>query len=387
LLVVILLGLLTAVVVSFRRRGWVYHMLEKRAPDFVRVLDEMSQQAFSKRKFLTVIGLSVIIEIIGIAHLAIAVKALGGSPTLAMAVIGYAIVLLLLISSPFLRGLGAVEAALTYALTLFGLPAVQALSVAFLFRFFEFWAVLLLGFLAMVAKRDNVVIRMLPAFLLFLLGLVNIFSGITPALPERIEALSRIISLEAIGASAWLVILSGIIMLATSLYLVRGLRNAWITALVLTGISLVGHLAKGIDWEESTIALVTFGSLIYQRHEYFIKPDLKLAKRSQFRPVQLFEPIVTDCFELLQKRVFLWSGGHIKGVPQFGKLIHLISQSGFTASCRAPVFQVDYRNLSYGKKLFTQLLIHLPVRFGNAIIGRAQSVLLAILVKCHNVYG
>lgn len=282
LLVVILVGLLISLVISFLRRGWIYHVMEKRAPDFVQVLNEISQQAFSKRKFWTVIGLSVIIEIIGISHLAIAVKALGGSPTLAMAFIGYALVLLLLMSSPFLRGLGAVEAALTYALTLFGLPAVLALSVAFLFRFFEFWALLLLGFLAMVAKRDNVVLRMLPVLLLFLLGMVNIFSGISPALPDRLEALSRLIPLGAIGASTWLVILSGIIMLATSMYLFRGLRNAWITALVLTGLSLVGHLTKGIDWEESTIALVTFSSLIYQRHEYFIKPDLKLAKRSLF---------------------------------------------------------------------------------------------------------
>lgn len=307
LMVVILLGLVIALVISFLRKGWIYRVLEKRAPDFVQVLNEISKQAFSKRKFWTVIGLSIIIEIIGISHLAISVKALGGSPTLSMAVIGYALVLLLLMSSPFLRGLGAVEAALTYALTLFGLPAVLALSVAFLFRFFEFWAVLLLGFLAMVAKRDNVVLRMLPVLLLFLLGLVNIFSGISPALPERLEALSRLIPLGAIGASTWLVILSGIFMLATSIYLFRGLRNAWITALILTGISLFGHLTKGIDWEESTIALITFGSLIYQRHEYFIKPDLKLAKRSLFPGLVAVIVVIlfgTIAFWLLNTRHF-----------------------------------------------------------------------------------
>ena len=282
LLVTLLLGILAFLVISFLRKGWVFHFLEKRVPDFVEVLNEISDQSFSRRKFWTVIGLSLIIEIIGISHLAISIKALGGNPTLAMAAIGYAIVLLLLMSSPFLRGLGAVEAALTYALTLFGLPAVLALSITFLFRFFEFWAILFLGFLAMVAKRDNIMIRIFPAMLLFILGLVNILSGITPALPERLETLSRWIPLGAIGASTWLVILSGIIMLATSIYLVRGLRNAWIIALVLSGLSLIGHITKGIDWEESTIALITFGSLVYQRQEYFIKSDLKLAKRSLF---------------------------------------------------------------------------------------------------------
>jgi phosphatidylglycerol lysyltransferase len=307
LLVIFLLGVLAISVISFLRKGRVYHFLEKRSPDFVQVLNEMSQQAFNRKKFWLVVGLSFLIEIIGISHLYIAVKALGGDPTLAMAAIGYAIVLLLLMSSPFLRGIGAVEAALTYALTLFGLSAVMALSVAILFRVFEFWAVLVLGMLAMVAKRDNIVVRLFPAFLLFLLGLVNIISGITPALPERLESLSKLIPMGAIQASSWLVILTGFIMLATSIYLVKGLRNAWITALVLSGLSLIAHLTKGIDWEEATVALVTLSSLIYQRHQYFIKPDLKLAKRSLFPGLVMVSTVLlfgTIAFWLLDPRHF-----------------------------------------------------------------------------------
>ncbi len=307
ILVIILLGVLTVSVISFLRKGRVFHFLEKRFPELVQVLNELSQQAFNRKKFWLVVGLSVLIEIIGISHLYIAVKALGGDPTLAMAVIGYAIVLLLLMSSPFLRGIGAVEAALTYALTLFGLSAAMALSVAILFRFFEFWAVLVFGILAMVAKRDNIVVRMIPALLLFLLGLVNIISGITPALPERLASLSRMIPLGAIQASSWLVILSGIIMLATSIYLVRGLRNAWITALFLSGVSLIAHLTKGIDWEEATVALVTLGSLVYQRRQYFVKPDLKLAKRSLFPGLVMVSSVIlfgTITFWLLNPRHF-----------------------------------------------------------------------------------
>jgi phosphatidylglycerol lysyltransferase len=282
LLVTLLLGLVIFSVVSIVRKGWLFHFLEKRAPVFTKVLNEMGQQAFSRNKFLMVTGLSIAIELIGISHLYIAVQALGGTPTLAMAAIGYAIVLLLLMTSPFLRGIGAVEVALTYALTLFGLSTVMAVSIAFLFRFFEFWAVLLMGFLAMVAQRDNLVLRILPALLLFTLGIVNIVSGITPALPERLESLSQLLPLETIQASVWLVMLSGIILLATSIYLVRGFRNAWIIALVLSGLSFIAHITKGIDWEEAIVAGVTLGSLVYQRHQYFIKPDLKLARRSLF---------------------------------------------------------------------------------------------------------
>lgn len=312
----VMLALVIISIASIVRRGSVYHFLEKRSPSLVHVLQEMSQQSFDRKKFWMVVGLSVLIEVIGISHLFIAVKALGGSPTLAMAAIGYAIVLLLLLGSPFLRGIGAVEVALTYALTLFGLTPVMALSVAFLFRFFEFWGVLALGLLSLAAQRDNLVIRLLPALLLFLLGLVNILSGITPALPARLASLSRVVPIEAIEASTWLVILTGIFMLALSIYLVKGLRNAWITALVLTGLSLIAHLTKGFDWEEATVALVTMGSLIHQRHQYFIKPDLKLVRRGLFPGLVAFTGVIlfgTIAFWLLNPRHFnadfsLWEG-------------------------------------------------------------------------------
>lgn len=278
----ILIVVLVISVVRVTRSEEGTHFLGKRIPVVAQLMKDLREQSFDRQKFLQVVGLSLIVEIIGIAHLYIAVKALGGGPTLEMAIIGYAIVLLLLMSSPFLRGIGAVEAALTYSLTLFGLSTVLALSVAFLFRFFEFWGVLLMGVVALITQRDNLLVRVFPAFLLFLLGIVNIISGLTPAMPGRLEMLLEVIPMEAIHASTWLVILSGIIMLAISIYLLKGLRNAWGSALVLSGLSLVAHLVKGIDWEEALVALITFGSLIYQRHQYFIKPDLKLARRSLF---------------------------------------------------------------------------------------------------------
>jgi phosphatidylglycerol lysyltransferase len=244
------------------------------------MLNAISDQSFNRSKIGFVLILSVIIEIIGIAHLFVSIKALGGIPTFEMAFIGYAIVLLLLMSSPFLRGIGAVEVALTYALVLFGLTNFLALSVAFLFRFFEFWAVLVLGLIAVVSQKNNLLIRVFPALLLFSLGLINILSGITPALPQRLQVLQEVIPLDAIHASTWMVILFGITMLAISIYLIRGLRNAWIAALVLSGLSFITHLTKGIDWEEAIFAFITFGSLIYQRKQYFIQPDLRLAKRS-----------------------------------------------------------------------------------------------------------
>ena len=280
LLTSVLLILIVYVVINIIKQGKIFRLLEKKFPAFTQTLNTLLSQSFNRSKIGLVLGLSILIEIIGIVHLYISIKALGGTPSLEMAIIGYAIVLLLLMSSPFLRGIGAVEVALTYALVLFGLSTVLALSVAFLFRFFEFWSVLILGLVALVSKRNNLIIRVFPAVLLFLLGLINILSGITPALPHRLQTLQQIIPMEAIHASNWLVILAGIFMLAISVFLMRGLRNAWIAALVLSGLSLIAHLTKGIDWEEATFSFVTLISLTYQRKQYFIHADLRLAKRS-----------------------------------------------------------------------------------------------------------
>jgi len=179
-------------------------------------------------------------------------------------------------TSPFLRGMGAVELALSYALTLFGLSTAAAISVAFLFRFFEFWSLLVLGIVAVVGQKNNLFLRMIPSILLFVLGIVNIFSSITPAIPERLQVIQNLLSLEGIHASTWIVFISGFILMGVSVFLVRGLRNAWVMAVILTSVSLIGHLTKGIDWEEASLALVVLGSLVYQRKQYFIKADIRL---------------------------------------------------------------------------------------------------------------
>lgn len=282
LLTLALLVLLGWAVGSLRKKGSAYRFLQQKAPPFAEVIDQLQSQAFRARDFWIVVALSCIIEIIGIAHLYISMEALGGDATLQAAVIGYAIVLLLLMSSPFLRGVGAIEVALTYALTLFGFSTVAAISVAMLFRFFEFWSLLILGAVTLIAQRGTLLLRVFPALLLFALGLVNILSAITPAEPERLKILKEFLPLAAIHASTYFVLFSGVLMLGVGAYLLRGLRNAWLMAVGLSALSLITHLTKGIDYEEALIALVALASLIYQRKQYFIRTDLRLARRSLF---------------------------------------------------------------------------------------------------------
>uniref|UniRef100_UPI004048AB3D phosphatidylglycerol lysyltransferase domain-containing protein n=1 Tax=Mariniflexile sp. TaxID=1979402 RepID=UPI004048AB3D len=291
-LVVLVTALLVFITISIFREGVIYKVLEKKSPSFILVINNLKNYTIDKKQLSKVLVFSIVIEIIGVYHLYISMMALGSEPSIIISIIGYALVLLILLSSPFLKGIGAIELALTYSLTLFGLSAVTALSVALLFRFFEFWSIFILGFFTLIFRKDNVLFRVFPAFLLFVLGLINILSSITPTLPDRFKLLKHFLPIFAIDASIWLILFSGAFMLVVAIFLIKGLRNAWFTAMLLTALSLIAHLTKGIDWEEAILALITLCSLLYTRKQYFIKNDRAFANQTWFTAIVTFVSVL-----------------------------------------------------------------------------------------------
>lgn len=280
--VLILSGLIYGTM-SLIRKGFVFKILQKRIPRIAYFIEELLTHPLDKIALSKVLVLSCIIEIIGVAQLYIAMMALNVSPSITVALIGYSLVLVILMTSPLLKGLGAIELALTYVLTLFGFATVGALSVAFLFRFFEFWSVFLLGIFALLFKKDGLFLQLLAPILLFILGLVNILSAITPALVDRMKYLVDFIPHNIIEVSNTLVVVMGIILIFTAVTLVQGYRNSFYLALTLTILSVIGHLFKGVDYEEASLSLIVAIVLIYQRKDYFIRsvplrfPKLELA--------------------------------------------------------------------------------------------------------------
>jgi phosphatidylglycerol lysyltransferase len=55
--------------------------------------------------------------------------------------------------------------------------------------------------------------------------------------------------------------------------MLRGLRTAWWVALFLSVLSIFGHIAKGIDWEESVVAGLVIITLLSTRKEYYVKTN------------------------------------------------------------------------------------------------------------------
>lgn len=280
---IFLILLTTAMIVtlvSFLKQGWAYQLLHKWFPQWANLLDEFTRQPLNRQQLWAALAASVVIECIGVSHLYIAMLALNYHASWPAAFIGYVVMMILLIASPLLRGLGAIEVALTFILTQYGLPVVAAASVTLLFRLFDFWLPLLAGVGSFFIKKDSFLLRVFPALLLFLTGIVNILSVIAPAIPARLQFVQKIFPQEVISASNGLVMVAGIILLLLAVYLLQGSRRAWVLAVVLVSLSIIGHLTKAIDYEEALFATITLSSLLYTRSAYILRPHPRYTRLS-----------------------------------------------------------------------------------------------------------
>lgn len=292
-----ILALLVYTVYSVRKKGWVYALLVKYFPPIEKNLDEIFSFDWSGRQFALTILYSVLIEVSGILHLYIAMLAIGATPSMEAACIGYVISVILLATSPFLRGLGAIELSLTYILTLYGYSPGEALGITILFRIFEFWLPLAAGILSFAAKGKQIFLRLAPVVLIFLLGIINILSAITPPVASRIRLLKQYLPTHVMHASNLLVLMMGLLLLVTATFLIRGLRNAWLIALFVSLMSFITHLTKALDWEESSIAFFVIITLLCTYKQYRLKSNPKLVQigvitaASVFAGVVIFETI------------------------------------------------------------------------------------------------
>ena len=266
-LAVILLGSYL-VFISFRNKNSFYRFLDKKFPKFISSTDEIFNNDIDKRYFWITVLVSILIEFCGVFHLLIAMYAFGVPASFTAAAISYVASVLLMIISPFLRGLGAVEFSLTYILANFGYDHADGLGITLLYRFFEFWIPLVLGIVAYLWSGRKLFARILPVVMIFLLGIINILSVITPALTDRLHILKNYLPWELIHISKMITLISGVLLLVTSANLFRGYKRAWYFAVILTIFSIIFNLSKALDYEEALFSAFTLGLLWYTRKEY-----------------------------------------------------------------------------------------------------------------------
>lgn len=260
---------------SLRQKNKIYQFIERKFPKASPVIDELFEANVSQKKYVGAIGYSVGVELSGMISIFIAMKALGLPASVMAAAVAYMVSVLLMIASPFLRGLGAVEMSLVYILEMYGYSTVQALSITILYRVFEFWLPMALGIIAFAWRGRQLFIRIFPALLIFGLGIVNIISVVKRPSHPRLKLLSQFLPLEAINASNAFILFLGLVLLITSAYMFKGLKNAWRLALLLSALSLIGNLTKALDYYEALFAAITIILLLISRKQYPVKSNLK----------------------------------------------------------------------------------------------------------------
>jgi phosphatidylglycerol lysyltransferase len=281
LVVVLILSLIVLIYYSIKKKGKIYLWLIKIAPKLEVFLDDMQNHTIQMKYFYFTLLSSIMVELVGIVHVYISMIALGIAPSLFAATMGYLIAVIFLLVSPFLRGLGAIEVSMTLIFTKFGFSNIESIAITFLFRFFEFWLPILAGIISFLNKGNKYLMRMIPAILLFVMGLINIISFLSPGLGERLEWLKGILILDVINASNYFIVVAGVFLLVTAAFLLKGLRNAWWFAIILLSISFIGHLTKNVDYEDAFIALIILLVLIITRRQYYVRTN------SHFRDIGL----------------------------------------------------------------------------------------------------
>jgi phosphatidylglycerol lysyltransferase len=274
--VILILVFFGLIYYSLIRKGKIYAWIVKFFPKSELFIDDLKSNKINNKQFLFTVLISVLIEFVGIGHVYISMVALNFPASLSTAIIAYIVVVIFLIISPFLRGLGAIEVSMTYVLMHSGFNNIESVSITLLFRFFEFWLPLFTGIISFLLKVDKLIMRILPAVLIFVLGIVNIISVLTPALPERLSILKNYLLTDVVSFSNSFVFITGLFLLVTAAFMLRGLRTAWWFALGLSIISAVGHITKGIDYEEAIMALLIIGSLIGTRKQYYVRTNPRL---------------------------------------------------------------------------------------------------------------
>ena len=211
-------------------------------------------------------------------------------------VAGYAMGVLFWIVSITPQGIGVVEGMMALVFTSLGVPAERATLIALSFRGLTFWLPLLVGFLLLrrlrlfappaagqpaawrlrterLARLASVWDVRLAAIFTGLMGLINVFSAITPSLAYRLRMLERYSPLEVRQGSRLTASLAGFALLLLAANLWRRKRIAWLFTVVILLVSAVSHLIKGLDYEEATLALALVVWLLYLRPHFHTRSD------------------------------------------------------------------------------------------------------------------
>ena len=124
----------------------------------------------------------------------------------------------------------------------------------------------------------------LVAIAIFFSGLLDVFSVFSLYSFQKLMFLENIFPMQVIGLSRTLTLLIGVFLLFLAQGLWRGKKRSWWLSVLLILVSIVLHLIKGFNYEESLILLIPLLILILSRPLFVIESS-KIEFRGAFKTV------------------------------------------------------------------------------------------------------
>lgn len=197
-------------------------------------------------------------------------------------VAGFAIAILFWIVAITPQGIGVVEGVMALAFISLHVPAARAAVITLAFRGLGFWLPLVIGFFLLRRVRSFGVEEHHPgevwsvraaALLTGLMGVINVFSAIMPALTYRLVLVEQFWPLGVRHGGRVTAALAGFALLVLASNLWRRKHAAWALTIGVLVISVASHLVKGLDYEEAGLGAALAVWLAFLRPHFHARSD------------------------------------------------------------------------------------------------------------------
>ncbi|HEX3044256.1 MAG TPA: phosphatidylglycerol lysyltransferase domain-containing protein, partial [Bacillota bacterium] len=124
----------------------------------------------------------------------------------------------------------------------------------------------------------------ITAVTIALMGGLNVFSALTPAMLNRWQLVQKLFPLEVLVGGRLTATMAGFFLLMLSRNLWLRKRAAWLLTILALVISVISHLLKGFDYEEAILGGILIGWLILMAPHFHARSD----RPSIFQGIRVF---------------------------------------------------------------------------------------------------
>jgi len=175
-------------------------------------------------------------------------------------------------------------------------------------------------------------------------GLLNLYSLIARPIPQRLAAIEEVFPLEFVHLSRFLTMLIGFALVISSVNIYRRKRRAFQSVLVLSSLSVVFHLIRGLHFEEALVSLFLVIVLLSGRRIFTVKSSLQSLPLAFVRAglgVAIAFAYGSLGFWLIERRHFRFNFGWRDAILEAARYVSLVGDPGLVPYTRHAAWFID----------------------------------------------